>query len=131
MQRFGLQFILDGLAIILEHNYFLFDDVFYQQIHGFAMGTKAAVNCANLSVGYLEVKWFDQLPRLYPYDFAQQIIDTYFRFLDDVFYEWLEEFDVGPFQSSCNQMDPNLSFIFAELSKEQNRNASKRKGKKS
>ena len=120
LQRFGLQFIIDGLEIILEHNYFLFDDEFYQQIHGFAMGTKAAVNCANLSVGYLEVKWFERLPRFYPQDFVQHIIECYFRFLDDVSYEWLEEFDVKPFQDSCNEMDQNLVFIFAELSKEQN-----------
>ena len=120
LQRFGLQFILDGLEIILNHNYFLFDCVFYQQIHGFAMGTKAAVDCANLSVGYLEVKWFDRLPLLYPPDYVRHIIDTYFRFLDDVFYEWLLQFDVKPFQSSCNEMDANLLFIFPPLAKEQN-----------
>ena len=120
LQRFGLQFILDGLEIILNHNYFFFADEFYQQIHGFAMGTKAAVNCANLGVAYLENKWFDILPQFYPPDFVQHILNHYFRFLDDVFYEWLEEFDVDPFQQSCNKMDPNLIFIFTDLSKEQN-----------
>ena len=120
LQRFGLQFILDGLEIIMQHNYFLYDEVYYHQIHGFAMGTKAAVDCANLSVGYLEVKWFDRLLLLYPVDFARHIIDTYFRFLDDVFYEWLLQFDVTRFQSSCNELDPNLWFIFAELARKQN-----------
>ena len=119
LQRFGLQFILDGLEIILNHNYFLFDCVFYQQIHGFAMGTKAAVDCANLSVGYLEVKWCDRLSLLYPLDYVRHIIDTYFRFLDDVFYEWLLQFYVKPFQSSCNAMYANLLFIFPPLAKEQ------------
>ena len=57
---------------------------------------------------------------MYPHDFAQFIIDNYFRFLDDVFYEWLKEFNIAPFQLSCNRMDPNLVFIFEELSKEQN-----------
>ena len=120
LQRFGLQFILDGLEVILNHNYFLFDDEYYQQIHGFAMGTKAAVNCANLGVAYKEVQLFEKLPRMYPYDVAKHIIDTYFRFLDDVFYEWLQQFDVKPFQLSLNQMDPHLKFIFEELSDEQN-----------
>ena len=82
------------------------------------MGTKAAVNCANLSVGFLEVKAFDQLPRLYPYDFVKHFIDNYFRFLDDVDYSWLDEFDPNPFQSLFNQLDPNLRFIFSNLSKE-------------
>ena len=120
LQRFGLQFILDGLEIILEHNYFLFDSSFYQQIHGFAMGTKAAVDCANLSVAFLEVKAFEQLPRWYPHDFVRHFIDSYFRFLDDVKYEWLEDFDVTPFQSLWNEMDPHLQFIFSELLKQQN-----------
>ncbi len=120
LQRFGLQFILDGLEVILNHNYFLFDDDFYQQIHGFAMGTKAAVNCANLGVAFKEVKMFDTLPQLYPYDVARQIIENYFRFLDDVFYEWLKEFDVRPFQLSLNEMDPDLKFIFEDLADEQN-----------
>ena len=118
LQRFGLNFILDGLEIILKHNYFLFADVYFQQIHGFAMGTKAAVNCANLGVGYLEVQLFDQLPQHYPYDFVKYFIDNYFRFLDDVDYSWLQEFDVEPFQRLCNDLDPNLKFIFSKLAKE-------------
>ena len=118
LQRFGLQFILDGIEIILRHNYFSFADEFFQQIHGFAMGTKAAVNCANLGVGYLEIKAFDQLPRYYPYDFVKHFIDNYFRFLDDVDYSWLEEFNPEPFQSLFNELDPNLRFIFSKLSKE-------------
>ena len=118
LQRFGLQFIVDGIEIILRHNYFFFADEYFQQIHGFAMGTKAAVNCANLSVGFLEVKAFDQLPRLYPYDFVKHFIDNYFRFLDDVDYSWLDEFDPNPFQSLFNQLDPNLRFIFSNLLKE-------------
>ena len=118
LQRFGLNFILDGLEVILNHNYFLFADKYFQQIHGFAMGTKAAVNCANLGVGYLEVKLFDQLPQHYPYDFVQFFIDNYFRFLDDLDYTWLDEFDPRPFQTLCNDLDPNLRFIFSELAKE-------------
>ena len=120
LQRFGLQFILDGLEIILNHNYFLFDNEFFQQIHGFAMGTKAARNCADLSVAYKEVIMFDTLPQFYPQDIVKHIIETYFRYIDDVFYEWIKQFDVRPFQSCLNQMDRNLEFIFAILKKEQN-----------
>ena len=120
LQRFGLNFIIDGLEIILKHNYFLFADEYFQQIHGFAMGTKAAVNCANLGVGYLEIKLFDQLPHHYPYDFVKYFIDNYFRFLDDVDYSWIDEFDPEPFQMICNDLDPNLKFIFSLLSKQSN-----------
>ena len=118
LQRFGLQFILDGLEIILGHNYFLFADEFFQQIHGFAMGTKAAVNCANLGLAFLEVRAFDELPKLYPYDFVKYFIENYFRFLDDVDYSWLEGFDFKPLQSLFNDLDPNIHFIFSNLARE-------------
>ena len=118
LQRFGLQFIIDGLDIILDHNYFLFADTFYQQIHGFAMGTKAAVNCANLGLGFLEVKAFERLPAYYPIDFVNYFVENYFRFLDDVDYSWLEDFDPQPFQSLFNKLDPKMRFIFSDLDKE-------------
>ena len=118
LQRFGLEFIIDGLDIILGHNYFLFADKYFQQVSGFAMGTKAAVNCANLSLAYLEVKAFDQLPKLYPVDFVNFFIENYFRFLDDVDYSWLEDYDPKPFQSLFNELDPKTQFIFSLLSKE-------------
>ena len=118
LQRFGLNFILQGLDIILDHNYFLFADEYYQQIHGFAMGTKAAVNCANLGLGFLEIKAFEELPKLYPLDFVNYFIENYFRFLDDVDYSWLEDFDPQPFQSLFNELDQNIKYIFSDLSKE-------------
>ena len=82
------------------------------------MGTEPAVNCANLSVGNLEVKLFDQLPRYYPFDFVKYFIENYFRFLDDLDYSWLEEFNTEPFQKVFNKQDHNLKFIFPKLSKE-------------
>ena len=118
LQRFGLEFIIDGLDIILEHNYFLFAVKYFQQVYGFAMATKAAVNCANLSLGYLEVKAFDQLPKLYPLDLVNHFMENYFRFLDDVDYSWLQDYDPKPFQSLFNGLDPKIQFIFSDLSKE-------------
>ena len=118
LRRFGLEFIMNGLDIILDHNYFLFADEYYQQIHGFAMGTKAAVNSANLGLAYLEIKAFDELPKLYPLDLVKHFIENYFRFLDDVDYSWLEDFDPLPFQNLFNGLDPNIKYIFSDLAKE-------------
>ena len=42
-RRFNVDFIADGLRIILENNIFKFDDVFYRQLTGTVMGTKVAV----------------------------------------------------------------------------------------
>lgn len=120
LQRFSIAFINEALKIILENNFFCFDDKFVQQIKGFAMGTKAAVQCANLAVAYLEVKMFDLLPTIYPQDFVDFIIRNYFRFLDDIFHAWLKHFDVRQFYDVFESLDENLKFIFSPLSTEVN-----------
>ena len=51
-------------------------------------------------------------PQLYPQDSVVFFIRDYFRFLDDVFYKWLDNFDIEPFYSMINNLDPDLKFIF-------------------
>ena len=46
------------LKIIFEYNYFFFENTFYKQIKGVAMGTIAGPAIANLYVYLLETKWF-------------------------------------------------------------------------
>ena len=94
--------------------------IFFQQIKGFAMGTKAAVVCANLIVAYLEEKMFSLLPSLYPDDIVDFIIRNYFRFLDDIFYKWVSDFDVTKFYEVFASLDENLKFIFSNLSSQVN-----------
>ena len=84
------------------------------------MGTKAAVQCANLAVAYLEVKMFAILPTIYPQDFVDFIVRNYFRFLDDIFHAWLNKFDITQFYNVFDSLDENLKFIFSNLSREVN-----------
>ena len=44
---------MKGIELILTLNYFVFDDKWYLQIKGVAMGTKATIILAILTVGYL------------------------------------------------------------------------------
>ena len=76
------------------------------------METKFAVFGSNLVVAYEEVKMLALLPQLYPQDFVDFFIRNYFRFLDDVFHKWLDNFDIEPFYSMINNLDPHLKFIF-------------------
>lgn len=115
-QRFSKQFVMNALLIILENNFFMFDDYYIHQIKGFAMGTKAAVNCANLVVGFLELRMFALLPTVYPADVVDFIIRNYFRFLDDIFFKWLKDFDISKFYEIFENLDPDLKFIFSHLS---------------
>ena len=53
-QRFTNEFITDAIKIVLENNTFFFNDEFYLQTSGTAMGTKMAPTYANLVLAYLE-----------------------------------------------------------------------------
>ena len=61
------------------------------------MGTKFAAVGSNLVVAYKEIKLFALLPHLYPQDFDDFLLRNYFRFLDDIFHKWLENFDIKSF----------------------------------
>ena len=61
------------------------------------MGKKAAVVCANLVVAYRDEKMFSFLPTIYPREFVQFTIQNYFRFIDDIFHEWLKDLDTQGF----------------------------------
>ena len=118
LQRLTKSFVLNALKVILEFNYFQFSDFYVKQIKGFAMGTKAAVSCANLIVAFLEMKMFALLPQVYPNDVVDFIIRTYFRFLDDIFHQWLSNFDIRQFYEIFDGLDPDLKFLFSNLALE-------------
>ena len=71
--HFNVDFIVDGLRIILENNIFKFDDVFYHQLRGTAMGIKVAVIYAILRMGFLERKLYSICSQYYPQDYVTYI----------------------------------------------------------
>ena len=104
----------------LEFNYFYINGIYIHQIKRTAMRTKFAVVGNNLVVAYEKVKMFPLLPQLYPQDFVGFFTRNYFRFLDDVFHKWLDNFDIEPFYSMTNNLDSDLQFIFENPSKSLN-----------
>ena len=80
-----------------------------------AMGTIFVVVGSNLTVAYFEVKMFALSPQIYPIDFVDYFVSSYFRFLDDVFHTWLINFDTEPFYKLINKLHPDLKFIFEKL----------------
>ena len=103
LQRFTKQFVLEGLSIILKFNYFYINKSFFHQIKGTAMRTKFAVVGSKLVVAYKEIKLFALLPQIYPQDFVDFLLRNYFRFLDDIFHKWLEDFDIKQFYDLINR----------------------------
>ena len=71
----------------------------------------------NLAVAYFEEKKCANLPQIYPQDFADFFIRNHLRFLDDVFRKWLMQFNSQDFYKITNELDPDLQFIFEELTK--------------
>ena len=81
------------------------------------MGTKFAVVGSNLVAAYKEIKLFALLPQVYPQDFVDFLLRNYFRFLDDIFHKWLENFDIKQFYDLINSLDEDLKFIFENPSR--------------
>ena len=75
---------------VLSSNVFSFEDDYFQQIFGTAMGTPMAPSAPNLFMGWLEA----QLLASSPVPVSQ---DTRKRFIDDIFLTWTgtpEDLDV-------------------------------------
>lgn len=69
-QRFPKEFILEGLQLILENNHFFFDDKYYLQIKGTAMGTKVAPTYATFVLGFLKEKMYAETHEIFGDEFA-------------------------------------------------------------
>ena len=67
--RFSKDFILDGMKLILENNILCFNDSYFKQEKGTAMGTKFAPVYATLTIGYLEEKLYDCIKTSYDTEF--------------------------------------------------------------
>ena len=60
-ERFKTDFIIKAIHLVLEENTFNFDGKTYRQIKGTAMGTKVAPSYANLVMGFLEEKLYQEV----------------------------------------------------------------------
>ncbi|XP_062610424.1 uncharacterized protein LOC134272191 [Saccostrea cucullata] len=118
-ERFPKEFILEGLKIVLENNHFHFNNEFYIQIKGTAMGTKVAPSYATLVMGYLEDQLYGKIPELFDVDFANYIKNNWKRYLDDCFIFWTRsEEDLTQFHSLLNNLHDSIQFTIEKSRKE-------------
>lgn len=83
--RISKEFVLDGIRLILENNSFCFNDSYFLQTKGTAMGTKFAPIYATLVLAYLQEKLYEQVEKEFDSNFRKYIEDNFKRFLDDCF----------------------------------------------
>ena len=81
--RFNIPFILESIDFILKNNTCVFDNEYFLQIQGIAMGTAFAPTYANLSMGYHEIKLYDLIELNYNLDIRQYFVEKWKRFLND------------------------------------------------
>lgn len=77
----GQSFLLELLELILTRNYFSFDNKFFLQRRGTAMGANVAPTFANLFVASLEEG------ALYDSHHFQKVLGRW-RYIDDIFLVW-------------------------------------------
>ena len=112
--RFSKEFVMKGIELILTLNYFVFDDKWYLQIKGVAMGTKVAVDLAILTVGYLEIKLYTVLPNYFSNDYCLYIIKWWKRFIDDCFILWKKSENLQLFEELLNTLHSLIKFTKEE-----------------
>lgn len=109
-QRFSDSFICDAIELILDNNAFQFNDQYYLQTKGTAMGTKFAPAYANLVLAYLEEQMYEELANQKDIAYANYIKNNYLRYLDDVFIIWDNKYSINKFDEQLNNMHPQLTF---------------------
>ena len=83
---------------------FLYNDVWYEQTDGVAMGSPLGPSFANMFMADLEQKHFEDMvkPSFFP--------NVYYRYVDDTFCLFNTEDDATQFLELVNSLHPNLNF---------------------
>ena len=105
---------MKGIELILTLNNFVFDDKWYLQIKGMAMGTKVIVVLAILTVRYLEIKLYTILPNYFSNDYCLYIIKWWKRFIDDCFILWKKSENLQLLEELLNTLHSLIKFTKEE-----------------
>ena len=109
--RISNEFVLEGIKIILENNSFHFNDSYFLQTKGTAMGSKFAPIFATLVLAYLEEKMYTKSEEEFGSDFRQYLEANYKRFLDDCFLIFTRSEDqLTKFHNLLNDLHSSIKF---------------------
>lgn len=109
--RFDNDFIIDAIKLILENNSFHFNDNFFTQIKGTAMGTKMASSYATLFMGFLELSLYEDITKQFNANISSYFKKNWLRYLDDCFIIWPKHFgNPAILTTILNNLHPNITF---------------------
>ena len=113
--RFNKDFIMDALDLILNKNTFQFDNRYYIQVIGTAMGTKAAPSYATLTLAFLEEKLYNTMENKYGQATLQEFKQSWKRYLDDCFVIWNKSWgNIEKFHSILQNLHQNIKFTMEQ-----------------
>ena len=117
--RFKKELIFECAKFILKNNNMKFNNEFYNQIKGTALGSIFAPPYATLSMGYFEIKLYDVCTFKYGKLLAEYIKENWKRFLDDC-YSVLRSSQISPEELllTLNSINPSIQFTM-DYSKDQ------------
>ena len=92
------------IDFILKHNTFTFNDKYYLQANGTAMGTKMAPAYAIIFMESVENSFISSFP-------LKKTV--YYRYIDDIFMIWTHGIDnFKQFFNNANNIHPNITFTY-------------------
>ena len=97
------------LTLSFKSSCFLFNDDYYKQVDGVAMGSPLGPTLANLFLVYYEHKWLEKCP-------LQFRPKYYRRYVDDIFLMFGSRDRVKKFVKYMNSRHPNIQFTCEEES---------------
>ena len=105
------EFVLDALGIVSESHVFFFNNKYYLQIKGCAMGTKLAPTYATLVMAYLELRLFEKIEEKFGQEFRREFEEQWGRYLDDCFINWDTTFaEVTDLHNTLNSLQRGTEF---------------------
>ena len=75
--RFNIPFNSESIGFILKNNTCVFDNEYFLQVQGTAMGTLLAQTYTNLSMRYHEIELYDLIELNYNLDIRQYFVENW------------------------------------------------------
>ncbi|XP_062609924.1 uncharacterized protein LOC134271725 [Saccostrea cucullata] len=115
--RFTKEFLLEATELVLKNNVFTFNDKYFHQVKGTAMGTKMAPTYATLTLGYLEEALYEKANEQFDAEFCEYLKRNWKRYLDDCFIIWKkDDSDLNILNDILNELDPDIKFTMEKSS---------------
>ena len=112
--RVSKEFFLESIKFILENKNLNFNNKYFNQIKGIAMGTIFGPTYANLTMGFFELTFYDLCRDKFGEDLENFIFESWSRFLDDC-ETLLEENKINTNDLLCalNSINPSIQFTMS------------------